>query len=740
MSSRRRGTGQARKPKGIKGSGMSAIIHKNFFSRYQRIITIVYAAVTLSALFLFYFLYHDNHESIIKSINLRLVEQTQTLNGLLRLRYDAVKTMQRQARLFLNHPQQMLESDLHLIDLPQKHLYYLQVSPQDQETYGSITGEGSINQLSQDTRQEIRMAYSLSPLMSVLKNSLKSIVRLHYTSKNHFMLAFPYHRDSSQTFEESIYNKEYYVRSLPASNKEDKVFWTDVYLQHAREGRMVTCAAPVYKGEVYKGVVGIDFSLESISEFIDHIHHEFGHFLVVNDKNTVVADFDIRNKECCEIVKLNAILPEDLSVRAFKGQPDSVLSEVGRYWIFVGETAFAPWKVVYYCRSGDVVLQTLRNVIPSLILVILFTTCFLIGADRLIAREFIDPANRLVQHIASQALNQGKPYQDIKEPWKVWFDAVSTVFADNRDLVAKLEKHIHHLDEQVAQRTKDLSKKNKLLEHALDDLKKAQSQIITQEKLAGLGALTAGIAHEIRNPLNFIINFADNSKLFTKEIIQIIDTEPKEELYKKKKELIQLCKNLKLNMEKITEHGKKADSIVRSMLSHARGAEDILVETDINQLINENLLLCLASFKRHGFNPIIETNLAPGLPKISAYAQDLGRVFLNIINNAFYVLNEKQKIESKDFIPTFSIASVYEDDLIKIHFRDNGPGISRQARKKIFNPFYTTKPAGEGTGLGLSLSYDIIVNQHHGKLLLDSEVGSFTEFTIILQTNEQKVA
>jgi two-component system NtrC family sensor kinase len=160
----------------------------------------------------------------------------------------------------------------------------------------------------------------------------------------------------------------------------------------------------------------------------------------------------------------------------------------------------------------------------------------------------------------------------------------------------------------------------------------------------------------------------------------------------------------------------------------------------VNQLINENLVLCIASFKKYSFDPVIEKNLAPTLPKISAYAQDLGRVFLNIMNNAFYVLNEKQKHESKTYTPVLSITTILKDNNIQIQFRDNGPGISRQARKKIFNPFYTTKPAGEGTGLGLSLSYDIIVNQHHGKLLLDSEVGDYCEFTIILPTNLQDVA
>jgi signal transduction histidine kinase len=623
---------------------MSTTIHKNFFSRYQKIIAFVYAAVTLSALFLFYFLYHDNHESIIKSTNLRLVEQKQIFNGILRVRYDAVKAMQRQARTFLNKPYHMFETGMQLVDVPGQNLYYLQLTPQQQESYGSIVGKGSVTSLNQGTIQELQMAYSLNPLMSVLKNSLKSIVRLHYTSANQFIANFPFNREVAQIFDAAVYQDEYYVRSLPKNNKQDRVFWTDVYMSKSGLGRMVTCAAPVYKGEEYKGVVGIDLTLESISQFIDQVRYDFGNFLVINDKDTVVADFAIKNKECCEIVNLNTILPHDLSPDAFKGLADSALSEVDKYWVFVGETSFAPWKIVYYVRSADVVLQTLRNILPSLVLVILFTTFFLIGADRLIAREFIEPANRLVHHIANEARDQEKPYEDIKEPWKKWFDAVSTVFAENRNLVAKLEHHIHELDEQVAQRTKDLSKKNKLLEKAVEDLKKAQSQIITQEKLAGLGALTAGIAHEIRNPLNFIINFADTSKTFSEEIKDSIETASPQNLNEKKAELTLLCQQLMLNMEKIYEHGKKADSIVRSMLSHARGEDETLVETDVNQLINENLVLCIASFKQHSFNPHIEKDLAPNLPKVSVYAQDLGRVFLNIMNNAFYVLMEKQNM------------------------------------------------------------------------------------------------
>lgn len=710
---------------------MAPVVQKTFFSRYKKIISLVYGAITLSAIFLFSFLYNDNYDAIIKSLNLRIVEQKDAFNGLLRVRYDAVKALQRQARNFLNRSYEPLDTPIRLVDVPKKKIYTLVLHPKDKASYGTLVGEGSVAKILPETWQEIQMAFSLNPLMAVLKKSISTMTSLHYTSKSRFALEFPYRDGSAETFDPTLYSMEYYQRSLPAVNREDKVFWTDVYPHPSGRGLMITCAAPVYKGVHYKGVAGIDFLLESIDHFIANIHHDFGELIVMNEHETVVANATLRKQGCCEIVKLNRLLPEDLDPAFLETIRDSALTQFGKYWIFVGETSYAPWKVIYFCRSIDIALQTLRNIMPSLLLTIVFTTLFLIGADRLISREFIEPASQLVEHIANQGIVKRHRNVSVREPWKTWFNAISEVFDENRALVGKLQHHIEELDELVAQRTKDLSRKNKLLEKTLEDLKKAQSQIVTQEKLAGLGSLTAGIAHEIRNPLNFIINFSESSRQFVQEVLQAIQNLKLKKESAQYKEIQSLCEHIEQNMKKIEEHGNRADMIVRSMLSHARGGHDVLREANLNDLLKENLSLALAGMKQFNFVPQIQWDLDPTLPSLSVYAQDLGRVLLNIIHNACYAL-QKKRVADPSFLPEIFLHSYTTEESVVVEVRDNGPGIHKSVRKKIFDPFFTTKPTGEGTGLGLSLSYDIVVNQHHGKLLVDSEVGQYTQFTIEL--------
>jgi signal transduction histidine kinase len=713
-------------------------LHRTFFSRYQKIISLVYGAITLSALFLFSFLYHDNHDAIIKSLNLRLLEQRQAFNGVLKVRYDAVKAMQRQARNFLNRSYNPLWSSLNLQPLPGQDAYYLVLNKKEQETQASLIGEGPIPKDGGDLWQELQMAYSLNPLISVLKNNVKSITCLHYTSKRRFVIEFPFRPNALQAFDDTIYTMEYYVRSLPHHNKEDKVFWTDVYLNHYGKGIMVTCAAPVYKGSEYRGVVGADMMLDSIASFVDNIYYDYGEFVIINDRDHVVADLTVRENECCEVVKLQSLIPEDFPPLDMHALKDSSLTRVGKYWIFVSETSYAPWRVLYYCRSMDVALETLRNIMPSLILGIIFTTLFLIGADRLISREFIEPASRLVDHISTMGKGDPRTLDGIREPWKTWFDAVSQVFSENRALVAKLEKDIDLLDDIVAQRTRDLSKKNKLLEKTLEDLQKAQSQIVTQEKLAGLGALTAGIAHEIRNPLNFIVNFSETSKFFMHELLGHLTDCIQKSNKDRRLEIDELVKNLEINMSKIEEHGRRADSIVQGMLSHARGGDEASFEADINETIRENIILAQAAFKQNGFTPELVIDLADNLPPIHLFKRDFGRVILNMLNNAAYALFEKhQSLLAPDFEPVVKLTSCLGEKGVEIIIEDNGPGIPKLARKKIFDPFFTTKPVGKGTGLGLSLSYDIIVNQHHGELILDTKAGEYTKFTIVLPIEPQ---
>jgi signal transduction histidine kinase/ligand-binding sensor domain-containing protein len=254
----------------------------------------------------------------------------------------------------------------------------------------------------------------------------------------------------------------------------------------------------------------------------------------------------------------------------------------------------------------------------------------------------------------------------------------------------------------------------KEIEKAYAGLKAAQEQLIQTEKMASLGELTAGIAHEIQNPLNFVNNFSElNAELIA---------DLKQGLEKGKLEEVKIiADNIKTNEEKIGFHGKRADAIVKSMLLHSRTNTGRKEPTDINALCDEYLRLSFHGLraKDKTFNAKFESDLDPGLPKINVIPQEIGRVILNLINNAFYAVNERKKLEAVDYVPTVSVSTRKIGEMIEIRVKDNGTGIPGRVKDKIFQPFFTTKPSGQGTGLGLSLSYDIITQGHGGTIQVE---------------------
>jgi signal transduction histidine kinase len=272
------------------------------------------------------------------------------------------------------------------------------------------------------------------------------------------------------------------------------------------------------------------------------------------------------------------------------------------------------------------------------------------------------------------------------------------------------------------------------LAHLLDELKSAQDTLVTQSKLAALGALTAGIAHEIKNPLNFVNNFASLNIELTEELRQ--------ELMKGKgdgegfdwTELEDILNTLSENATKIREHGKRADSIVRSMLQHSRGGSGEKQRTDINAMLEEDINLTYHGMRAQdsSFNIKIETAFDPSVGKIDVIPQDISRVFLNLIGNACYEVHRKKQQFNGNFAPTLTVSTHKLPKQVKICIRDNGGGISPEVREKLFTPFFTTKPAGQGTGLGLSISWDIVVQKHGGQINIETVEGSFTEFQIQL--------
>lgn len=307
-------------------------------------------------------------------------------------------------------------------------------------------------------------------------------------------------------------------------------------------------------------------------------------------------------------------------------------------------------------------------------------------------------------------------------------------FNKSEELSEELEKKNIALNEFSNKLEKTVSERTMELTKALVELQKTQKQIVAREKLASLGELTAGIAHEIRNPLNLMTNFAELTKGFIETVKIEIESERQNIHSKKYESLMDSIGFIQFNMKKIHKHGERANSIVSSMLLHSRvGGADFL-PTDINKLLDEyiNLVFHGTQAKDHSFNITIKKRYDEDLPKVNVIPQDIGRVFLNIVQNAFYSAEKKHKTADKNYIPMLNVSTKNLDDKVKIRICDNGLGISKNVLDKLFNPFFTTKPAGEGTGLGLSISYDIIVQEHKGELTIETEEGEYAEFIIVL--------
>ncbi len=267
----------------------------------------------------------------------------------------------------------------------------------------------------------------------------------------------------------------------------------------------------------------------------------------------------------------------------------------------------------------------------------------------------------------------------------------------------------------------------KKLNQTVDSLKRTQTQLIQSEKMASLGELTAGIAHEIQNPLNFVNNFSEVN-------IELID-EVKEQLGAGDLQSVtETFENIKQNLEKVRLHGKRADSIVKGMLQHSQSSTGVKELVDINALTDEYLRLAYHGLraKDKSFNAVTKTQFDNRIERVNVIPQDIGRVLLNLINNAYYTVTEKKKIAQNEYEPTVTVTTIKDNGTIKIKVKDNGNGIPPKIMDKIFQPFFTTKPTGQGTGLGLSLAYDIVTKGHDGELKVETKEGEGSEFIIQL--------
>jgi two-component system NtrC family sensor kinase len=310
-------------------------------------------------------------------------------------------------------------------------------------------------------------------------------------------------------------------------------------------------------------------------------------------------------------------------------------------------------------------------------------------------------------------------------------DEIGTLARRFNDMAGKIQEAQETLEAKVDARTRQLTA-------SLEDLRAAQDRLVQTEKLASLGQLTAGIAHEIKNPLNFVNNFAELSAELVEELNEALEPSAGALPEEVRRDVADITGLLKDNLGRVVQHGKRADSIVRNMLLHARHGVEERREVDLNAIVDEALNLAYhgARAEKAGFNITLKRDYDPAAGKVSLFPQEFTRVLLNLIGNGFHAASKRLAQEQADgdpaFEPTLTVTTRTRGERVRIKIRDNGTGIPDDVRARIFEPFFTTKPAGEGTGLGLSISHDIIVKQHGGKIDVMSKPGEFTEFFITL--------
>lgn len=503
----------------------------------------------------------------------------------------------------------------------------------------------------------------------------------------------------------------------------DRVWYGPVYFRRESEPYMILSVAHAGRNP---GVTSADVNLKLIWDVVAALRvGQSGYAYVTDATGQLIAHPDmsvvLRGTNLSRLPQVAQALEAGAS--AVGNAPHAVTGPDGRTVL----TAYAhipklDWFVFVELPQREVlaaVLATLYQILVLLALSILLA--LLLGSW--LARRMVVPIRQL--QAGAQRLGEGDLEQRIPVTSKDEIGALAQRF---NLMAARIQEAHETLEANVVDRTFDLAR-------SLDDLRAAQDRLIQTEKLASLGQLTAGIAHEIKNPLNFINNFADLAMELMQELTEALDAAGPSLDPAIREEVAELGSVMRENLTKVVQHGKRADSIVRNMLAHSRESGGELRAVDLNAVADEALNLAYhgARAERPGFNVTMERDFDPAVGSVELYPQEFTRVLLNLIGNGFYAVHKK-RIEdgSEDYKPTLRLATRALLNRVEIRVRDNGLGIPDVVRARIFEPFFTTKPAGEGTGLGLSLSHDIIVKQHGGTIQVTTEPGRFTELIITL--------
>jgi signal transduction histidine kinase len=703
---------------------LSGRVHTSLTRSYLFWLSLTACVCVLLSLSFNLYLFHYTQQSTLERTEQRLQEQVENLDLLV---FSMIQSFSNVSSLFRYAPfltSEAVRAKLAPFLSTQKQFYG--AIPFDNHFEGCLLyGNGAAEHLSQTAFQQANALFSYIPsVLPVFLNAFPQVNRVSYISKS-FKLICPWGHFPPRVNPEWLQDNLTLAGSLSLPFLYDTPTWLPLSYKKVEKIWSVQYVTPSFEQKALAGFFSFSLPQAFFLDFLKQFKIPFGQILLIDQENATIASMEAGKAPEASVLFLKKKIPE----KVWEGNGAALLSMPGKlkfqyiggvegFWTCVLPLQKAPWKLVFIGSAWDVAKNDFMTAFSDSFMI--FFTIFLMLAlgYRLVKRHFVAPSFQLIQHLEKERQGIESDCTQLPAAWKPWGSLISSIFVENRHMVCELEF-------RVQERTQ-------ALKNTFSTLQASQSQIIAQEKLASLGTLAAGIAHEIKNPLNFVLNFAKISKDLLGEL------KPTQ----KPSEAPVRIKELEANLDKIIEHADRADHIVKSMLLHARSSPSVLEETDINRFVAEYAELCYQSFLvQHRDVPIqFEKKLDVKVGKIRIYPQDMGRVLLNLLSNALETLAARfNKEQPQTYQPTLLIKTRDTKDAVMITVQDNGEGIPASILKKIFDPFFTTKPPGKGTGLGLSISYEC-VQRHRGSLEVESQEGEGSWFLISLPKNLEPVS
>jgi signal transduction histidine kinase len=730
-----------------------------FFKRYNRIIGLTYGVVLLISAGLVMIQAETKYEQQMAVMIERFHQTAFNIGHYLKNINDHLLLLDRQARAGMDPVSSLPQAESffnQLQDVMEENYFYWDIpSSLPREKAAHLSGMGSHAGRPAEFYDEMAAMLRLVPLFAGAIDNLRHSSWVYYTSARGFIIVYPWMPPETYHFTESTFDPVYpwmspddhqldrqaYEKACerfgPAvADPLQKIVWSQAYIDQAGLGLMVACSAPVYFQQQFRGCVSVDVSLAELNRFVTTFPYQNARVFLVSDRDELLAHPALIRPDDQEVKPAVMGFPERIRkdfAGIFKEKP--LTRQLLEEWVVVYQNIEnSPWKLVLTAPRSKIYLTGIMEAAPVFIALLLGLTLMLVIAHAITRREFIRPAHLLVNHIQNASYNPDAPVPGVQPAWRPWFESISRIFKENERLLSELTEKNIHLDALVASRTEELRARNTELEDTLVQLKEMQEKIIMQEKMASLGMLTAGVAHEMKNPLNFIKNFAELSAELIDELDMALHTGGDRSAPERIDEIRELMATLRQNIMKIRDHGNNADNIVRSMLRHSRGKPGERTTVDVNKLVEEYVKLAYHGIRARdpSFSISLITDYDPDAGSAAVVAQDLGRAVLNIVENACDAAFEKKKNQGPEFVAEVRVKTIAMQDRVELYIRDNGGGIRAEDRDNIFTPFFTTKPPGRGTGLGLSITYDIIVREHKGDIRVDSVEDQYTEFIISL--------